>query len=364
MRLRRTRGDAETLADLLVRAPGGDQLDDLPLPLGDRRALASASVMTAKLASLGAPNCPKGVFRGVTRRRPCADETTPRAHARSPRVELSSSSAPMRLSKSNSSRRCVRIISGPSVAIVNATPWSMKVRNVSRTASSSGSAFVSRLDVGQISSTMSALSQCRHQLGVAGGEDAVADAVGPQRLDDLADLVASDVAALLADVDRHTEAGVARLLDHRRRLAVVVAAAVRARAGDVDADDSARRPPDRLLDDDRVLLGGEGPVHHQDQSRPHLRVLEARAVEAADRREDDVVEVALAAAVPLHRVEAKLERRDPLRPVSAADRGVHRALDGDRARLDQLRPVVDLVERVEVRDAARVQTVTSRSNSQ
>src|SRR5207248_6991300 len=36
------------------------------------------------------------------------------------------------------------------------------------------------------------------------------------------------------------------------------------------------------------------------------------------------------------------------------DRRVHRALDGDRARLDQLCPVVDRVERVEVRDAARV----------
>ena len=55
---------------------------------------------------------------------------------------------------SNSSRRCVRIISGPSVAIVNATPFSTNARNVSRTASSSGSAFVSRFEVGQISSTM------------------------------------------------------------------------------------------------------------------------------------------------------------------------------------------------------------------
>src|SRR4030081_820328 len=43
-------------------------------------------------------------------------------------------------------------------------------------------------------------------------------------------------------------------------------------------------------------------------SRRYLRVLEARAVEAAHRREDDVVEVPLAAAVPLHRVEAQLER--------------------------------------------------------
>src|SRR6476469_5620495 len=113
-------------------------------------------------------------------------------------------------------------------------------------------------------------------------------------------------------MDRHAEPGTTFLLDHRADLAIVVAAAARARAGDVDADDSARRPADRLLDDDRVLLGRERPVHHQDQARSRLRVLEARAVEAADRGEDDVVEVALAAAVSLHRVEAELERRDAL----------------------------------------------------
>ena len=74
----------------------------------------------------------------------------------------------------------------------------------------------------------------------------------------------------------------------------------------------------------------------------------------ADRGEDDVVEVALAAAVALHRVEAELERRDALRAVRAADRAVHRALDRERGGLDQLRPVVDRVERVEVLDAARI----------
>ena len=162
------------------------------------------------------------------------------------------------------------------------------------------------------------------------------------------------VAALLADVDRHAEARLARRLDHRRDLSVVVALAAWPGARDVDADDSARRPADRLLDDDRVQLGGERAVHHEDEPGAHLGVLEPRAVEPAHGREDDVVEVALAAAVALHRVEAELERRDPLRPVGAADRGMNRAVDGERARLDELRPVVDRVERVEVRHAARI----------
>src|SRR2546425_4482345 len=113
-------------------------------------------------------------------------------------------------------------------------------------------------------------------------------------------------------MDRHAQTGAACFLDHWHDLAVVVAAAAWTRAGDVDADDSARRPDDRLLDDDRVLLGGERPVHHQDQAGAHLRILETCSVEAADRSEDDVVEVALAAAVSLHRVEAELERRDSL----------------------------------------------------
>ena len=67
-----------------------------------------------------------------------------------------------------------------------------------------------------------------------------------------------------------------------------------------------------------------------------------------------MVEVALAAAVALHRVEPQLERRDPLRAVRAADRRVHAPLDGERRALDQLGEVVDPVERVEVGNAARV----------
>ena len=192
-----------------------------------------------------------------------------------------------------------------------------------------------------------------HQLRVARGEDAVADPLRAQVLDHLADLLRARL-ALLADVDRDPEPGRASRLDHRLDLGVVVASAARPRACDVDADDAARRPADRLLDDDLVLARRERSVHHQDQAAAHLRVLDRRAVEPADRGEDDVVEVALAAAVPLHRVEAQLERRDSLAAVGAADRAVDGLLDRDRRRLDQLRPVVDPVERVEVLDAARV----------
>src|SRR5439155_1448164 len=117
----------------------------------------------------------------------------------------------------------------------------------------------------------------------------------------LPDLLAPDVAALLADVDGHAEACGARLLDHWHHLFVVVATAVGPRAGDVHADDATRRPADRLLDDDRVQVRAKGAVHHQDQSGAYLRILEARAVETSDGGEDDVVEVTLAAAVSLHR---------------------------------------------------------------
>ena len=60
------------------------------------------------------------------------------------------------------------------------------------------------------------LAEQAHQGRVAGGEDAVADPVGPEILDDLADLLGAR-RSLLADVDRDAEAGGARRLDHRLR---------------------------------------------------------------------------------------------------------------------------------------------------
>src|SRR5207247_4639163 len=104
-----------------------------------------------------------------------------------------------------------------------------------------------------------------------------------------AELSDSVLAALLADMDRDAEAGLASGLHVLGDLAVVVAFAARPRSGDVDADDPAWRVADCLLDDDRVLLGRERPVHHQDQAGAHLRILEARSVETPDCRDDDVV---------------------------------------------------------------------------
>src|ERR687887_1663248 len=195
------------------------------------------------------------------------------------------------------------------------------------------------------------LAEEAHRLLVLGGEDAMADAVGAQVPNDLSDLGDAVGAALLAHVDRDAETGGARLFDERRELAVGVAAAVRTGAGDVDPDDSTPPVARRLLDDDLVLGPREGAIHHEDEPRAHTRVLEARQVEPAHGGHDDVVEVALAAAVSLHRIEAELERRDVLAAVRAADRAVDGLLDRDRARLDELRPVVDLVEGGEALDA-------------
>ena len=95
--------------------------------------------------------------------------------------------------------------------------------------------------MGQISRRHVCVADEAHQLGVGGREDAVADPVGPQRLDDLADLLGAR-RALLADVDRDPEPGLAGGLDQRRKRRVVVARASGPRAGDVDADDAAATP--------------------------------------------------------------------------------------------------------------------------
>ena len=83
----------------------------------------------------------------------------------------------------------------------------------------------------------------------------MADPVGLERLDDLGDLRDAELAALLADVDRHAEPAALREADVLADLGVVVPCAVRPRPGDVDTDDAPRGVAQRLLDDHEVLLG-------------------------------------------------------------------------------------------------------------
>jgi hypothetical protein len=95
-----------------------------------------------------------------------------------------------------------------------------------------------------------------------------------------------------------------------------------------------------------VELERERAVEAEDE--PGLdRVLEHRLVHAAQRRRDDVVEVLLAAAVPLHRIEAELHGRDVVLPVRPADNLVDAPLDRQGRRLDELGPVEQLEVPVE-----------------
>src|SRR5437773_5726225 len=110
--------------------------------------------------------------------------------------------------------------------------------------------------------------------------------------------------------------------------------------GDVDADHPAMAIRDRLLEDDRVQRLVESPVQAKDE--PGLdRVFEESSVEPTDRRHDDVVEIALASAVPLHRVVAKLEGGDVRLPVGTADDVVDGLLDRELAGLNELCPVIE-----------------------
>src|SRR3954454_9409777 len=102
------------------------------------------------------------------------------------------------------------------------------------------------------------------------------------------------------------------------------------RPGDIDTDDAAIPPRDRLLGDDLVQLVREGAVEAEDQARLD-RVFEGRLVHPSNRSGDDVVEVLLPAPIALHRVEAQLHRGDVVLPVRATDDLVDGTLDGQGA---------------------------------
>src|SRR2546426_11031271 len=82
----------------------------------------------------------------------------------------------------------------------------------------------------------------------------------------------------------------------------------------------------------------EGPVETEDDSGSH-RILERGSVKTAHSRHHYVVEILLAATIPLHRVEAKFEESYVVLPVRTGDRLVDGPLDGERARLDQFCPL-------------------------
>ena len=106
----------------------------------------------------------------------------------------------------------------------------------------------------------------------------MADPVGLEQLDDPGHLVDR---AGLAGMDGEPEAELARPAEEP----AVVGDAERRRfgAGDVDADDAAIAPLDRLLGDDLVELERERAVEAEDEPRLD-RVLEGRLVHPAQRR--------------------------------------------------------------------------------
>ena len=115
VRLRRSRRDTQPLGDLHIRATLGDQLDDLPLPRGELDAFAESShgprsCRYPSRAAIGRPADFPSYAQGRMN-----EASWPRALTAASSV---SSSAPACRRSSSSSRRCVRIISGPSVAMV------------------------------------------------------------------------------------------------------------------------------------------------------------------------------------------------------------------------------------------------------
>src|SRR5687767_1033274 len=113
--------------------------------------------------------------------------------------------------------------------------------------------------------------------------DPVSDALGLEMLQHLVDRVP---VLVLSRVHGKTEARLARLLE---QCGVVTVLEIRMRrTGDVDADDAPVPVSDGLLDDYLVQRVGEGPIETEEESGLH-RIFEARAIEAADRRHDDVV---------------------------------------------------------------------------
>src|SRR5581483_7436798 len=178
------------------------------------------------------------------------------------------------------------------------------------------------------------LRQLVHQLLVAGRQDAVAYARRAQVLQHLPHLPRI---ALFAAVDGDAQPSPPAGIDGAA--VVAVTEVWMPGSGNVDADDSAGAIGDGLASDDFVQLHAEGAIQHEDQPASHGRILQLGSLHAADRARNDVVEVALAAAVALHRIEAQLHGGDVALAVAAADDLVHAVLDRFGTGLDELGPV-------------------------
>ena len=154
------------------------------------------------------------------------------------------------------------------------------------------------------------------------------------------------VDALLAGVQRHPQAGVAGALHQRGQVAVGVGRAEvpRGRGPPMSMAITPRSRKRMARSTIAAFSSGAKP-------RSIIRIRPARTgyssdgpVDAVHGGHHDGVQVALAAAVALGRVEAHLVGGDPLRPVAARDHPVDGAEDPLRAALDQLGEVVDPVE--------------------
>ena len=97
----------------------------------------------------------------------------------------------------------------------------------------------------------------------------------------------------------------------------------------IDPDDPAARPGDRLLHDDLVLSQRELAVKDQDDPRLH-RILQRRTISPSDGGSNDVVKVLFAIPVALHRIETQLHSGDVVLPVRASNHFVDRTLHRDR----------------------------------
>ena len=124
---------------------------------------------------------------------------------------------------------------------------------------------------------------------------------------------------------------------------VVVREIVAFRPCDIDADDAAPRVLDRLLHDDLVEFFRETTIEEEDEPGTHLREFGERALHAAERAEDDVVEIAFALAIAEHRIERRLEKRDAARAIGTRYHLVDCTLHRDGGGLDELCPVEELV---------------------